>query len=73
VGAAGRDESDDLTDLTGERLEHDRIRRRMIEAERAAVLAVRREHRYPETAVRQVLELIDAEDVALRRREGPRD
>ena len=73
VGAAGRDESDDLTDLTGERLEHDRIRRRMIEAERAAVLAVRREHRYPETAVRQVLELIDAEDVALRRREGPRE
>jgi hypothetical protein len=42
----------------------------MIDAERTAVLVARREGRYPEIAVRAVLGMIDAEDVALGRREA---
>jgi len=61
---------DALPETTSERLAHDRVRRRMIDAERVAVLAARREGRYPEIAVRAVLGMIDAEDVALGRREA---
>ncbi|MBM7388766.1 cation:proton antiporter [Clavibacter phaseoli] len=61
---------DALPETTTERLTHDRVRRRMIDAERVAVLAARREGRYPEIAVRAVLGMIDAEDVALGRREA---
>jgi NhaP-type Na+/H+ or K+/H+ antiporter len=59
-----------LPETTAERLTHDRVRRRMIDAERTAVLDARREGRYPEIAVRAVLGMIDAEDVALGRREA---
>lgn len=71
VDAEGDAPVDDaLPETTSERLAHDRVRRRMIDAERAAVLAARREGRYPELAVRAVLTMIDAEDVALGRREA---
>jgi Na+/H+ antiporter len=43
-----------------------RLRLAMIEAERAAVLAARREGRYQEPAVRAILASIDAEEVAVR-------
>jgi NhaP-type Na+/H+ or K+/H+ antiporter len=59
-----------LPETTAERLTHDRVRRRMIDAERTAVLAARKDGRYPELAVRAVLGMIDAEDVALGRREA---
>ena len=42
-----------------------RLRRVMIEAERAAVLQARAEGRYQERAVRDVLRSIDAEETAL--------
>jgi len=43
-----------------------RLRLAMIDAERAAVLAARREGRYQEPAVRAILASIDAEEVAVR-------
>ncbi|MFM9918626.1 cation:proton antiporter [Lacisediminihabitans sp. H27-G8] len=43
-----------------------RLRLAMIEAERAAVLAARREGRYQEPAVRAILASIDAEEIAVR-------
>ena len=43
-----------------------RLRLAMIEAERAAVLAARKEGRYQEPAVRAILASIDAEEVAVR-------
>ena len=42
-----------------------RLRLAMIEAEREAVLAARREGRYQEPAVRAILASIDAEEVAV--------
>ena len=43
-----------------------RLRRAMLEAERAAVLQARREGRYPEPAIMAALQAIDAEETALK-------
>ncbi|PJJ63230.1 Na+/H+ antiporter [Compostimonas suwonensis] len=45
-----------------------RLRQAMIDAERAAVLAARRERRYQERAIQAVLATLDAEEAALRSR-----
>ena len=50
-----------------------RLRRRMIEAERDAVLAARSEGRYSDLAVRAVLRAIDAEEITLRAGDPKKD
>jgi CPA1 family monovalent cation:H+ antiporter len=49
------------------------MRRVTIRAERAAVLSARAEGRYQELAVRTVLDILDAEETALRAAADPDD
>jgi Na+/H+ antiporter len=52
---------------------YNRLRRSMIAAEREAVLAARRDGRYQERAVREVLRSIDAEETSLTQRKPKAD